>query len=202
MKSINQKTLEKFFENNLRNNVDKAISERDTITGLVNEFISFLGYNRSDLDEYKQEYKASYFGSSDKVDIALLKKGKPIVFIECKKKGHRFQKRDIGQISKYFSAEKSHGNKNLVLGILTDGLKYKFFSEIEEKNILDPSPFVEFDFLDLDNISPPCFEIINCIRKDDFDIDNIKNIAFRQKYFNGIIESINSSHILLLVRLP
>lgn len=64
-----------------------------------------------------------------------------MIFVECKSADvalHNFS----GQLARYFNATPA-----CPVAVLTNGVKYMFFTDLEEKNILSEKPFFEFDVL-------------------------------------------------------
>ena len=61
-----------------------------------------------------------------------------MLLIECK---HWAQKLEIhdNQLIRYFNVSKAK------FAILTDGIKFKFYTDLVEQNRLDEKPFLEFD---------------------------------------------------------
>ena len=122
---------------------DEQFSERGTINAFVNPFLSLLGHDPSKPSQVVHEYTAD-IGTKrgEKVDIAVLRDGKPIILIECKKLNTRLGPDEISQLYRYF------GTTDASIGILTNGLAYLFFSDTEKQNVMDRRPFFTFDILD------------------------------------------------------
>ena len=121
---------------------DNLQTEEATKNALVMPFLSVLGYDVFNPMEVVPEYIAdSRFKKDEKVDYAIIKDNKPIILIECKKVDNDKLdvKKHAGQLFKYFTASKSK------FIILTNGVIYKFFSDIDEPNILDKEPFFTFN---------------------------------------------------------
>ena len=74
----------------------------------------------------------------EKIDYAIHKDGQPIILIECK-----HWKEDLtshnGQLFRYFHVS------NARFGILTNGIIYRFYTDLVEKNKMDEKPFFEFN---------------------------------------------------------
>ena len=77
-----------------------------------------------------------------KVDYALVLEGKPIMLVEAKKHGNNLDEADTAQLRQYFHATEAR------FSILTDGIAYRFFSDLDEPNKMDARPFFEFNMLD------------------------------------------------------
>jgi len=73
----------------------------------------------------------------EKVDYAICRDGNPIILIECKPVGSKLATYS-SQLYRYFST--THAR----IAVLTDGLRYHFYSDLHETNKLDESPFFSF----------------------------------------------------------
>jgi hypothetical protein len=89
----------------------------------------------------------------------------------------------MGQLSRYFQATKAR------IGILTNGRLFQFFSDLDDRNLMDQKPFAEIDLFDLR--SAP-IEQIKQMSKTMFDIDNLLSSAERLKYLRGVKEEIKA----------
>jgi hypothetical protein len=137
---------------------NKAISysggnESQTRDFLIEPFFNkILGYNP--MDDYLHEYSVKIGKSTKKVDMAITLSGsQPDMLIECKPTNRDVSK-DFGQLNEYCLY-----NKEVKVGILTNGVIYKFYSRSEDPNeILHKDPFFEFDLTsyndsDIENLS-------------------------------------------------
>ncbi|HHK7549863.1 TPA: endonuclease, partial [Streptococcus pneumoniae] len=68
-------------------------------------------------------------------------------------------------------------------GILTNGREYKFFTDLDEPNKMDTTPFLTIDVTD---IKENQFTEIIKFHKENFDIDNIVSSASELKYLNNL----------------
>jgi hypothetical protein len=115
-------------------------SEESTKLYLVLPVIGVLGYDCTDPFVVQPEYTADFRKEmSERVDYAILHEGAPVIAIECKKVGSDLVA-NRGQLRAYFSALQT-----VRLGILTDGIRFEFFVDCENSNIMDPEPFVTLD---------------------------------------------------------
>jgi hypothetical protein len=158
---------------------DNAPKEEATKTALIQPFLNdVLGYNVRDLKEVKPEFSIDNAGSKDqRVDYAILTDGKPIILIECKCCTEVLERKDIAQLRHYYPFI-----KDAKFGILTNGIIYKFYADLEEENILDEEPFLELDILNIKD--PVAAEVKNFIKP--ADIDSVYATARRLKYMTGI----------------
>jgi len=161
-------------------------NEESTKTALIMPFIAnVLGYDIFNPNEFVPEYTADVgIKKGEKVDYAILKDNKLQMIIECKSSTEKLSEKHINQLHRYFSATETR------LAILTNGVQYKLFSDIENKNIMDTHPFLEFDITNLDDT---IIDDIERITKEKFNLDNIINNAGELKYINQIIKKLNDN---------
>ncbi|GJM82322.1 hypothetical protein HMSSN139_48180 [Paenibacillus sp. HMSSN-139] len=78
----------------------------------------------------------------EKVDYAIMKDKKPMILIEAKSIHEELTKHD-SQLFRYF------GTTEAKFAILTNGIIYKFYTDLEEQNKMDATPFFEFNLFDI-----------------------------------------------------
>ncbi len=148
-------------------------TEEATKTAFVIPFLRLLGYDDTNPTEVVPEYNADFGNRNlDKVDYAVFYNSQPIMIIECKHWGVNLNAHDY-QLFKYFNASKSR------FGILTNGIRYKFFTDLVEPNKMDEEPFLEFDF---ENIKEQAINELRKFHKSAFDVTNILDSANELKY--------------------
>ena len=104
-----------------------------------------LEYNVFDPTEVVPEFTADVGTKrGEKVDYAVMKDGNPIILFECKKVGSNLASEQTSQLYRYFSVTTAR------FGVLTDGIIYRFFTDLEDSNKMDSKPFLEFDLSDFD----------------------------------------------------
>lgn len=153
-------------------------TEESTKTALVMPFINALGYNVFDPTEVTPELDADVgIKKGEKVDYAILKDGKPVILFECKWAGCDLSKEHASQLFRYFTVTQAR------FGILTNGIIYHFFSDMEEPNKMDAKPFFEFNLMD---IKESTVDELKKFSKSTFDIEKACNTAIDLKYSNEI----------------
>ncbi len=153
-------------------------TEEATKNALVLPFISALGYNVFNPTEVVPEFTADVgTKKGEKVDYAILQDGKPIMLFECKCAHTNLDKEHASQLYRYFSVTDAR------LGVLTNGVIYKFFSDLEEANKMDSRPFLEFNLLD---VNEQVVEELKKFAKESFDLENILSTASDLKFTKGI----------------
>lgn len=121
----------------------KDATEEATKTSFVLPFIQMLGYDIFNPAEVIPEYTADIgTKKGEKVDYALLKDDRVVILIECKKIGHSLSRDAVSQLLRYFGVTETR------VGILTDGISYLFFSDLDQANVMDPRPFFEFNMME------------------------------------------------------
>jgi hypothetical protein len=140
--------------------------------------IQALGYDIFNPLEVVPEFVADHgTKKGEKVDYAIKKDNSMVMLIECKWCGSRLDGCHCSQLYRYFSVTEAR------FGILTNGIRYQFFSDLDEANKMDANPFFEFDMLDFDEQK---VEELKKFSKTAFDLDNILTTASDLKYTNAI----------------
>ena len=147
---------------------EHLITEEATKTALVLPFFQLLGYDVFNPTEFVPEFTADVgIKKGEKVDYAIMRDGKPVILIECKCCTECLDFHG-GQLFRYF------GTTEAKFGILTNGLIYRFFTDLDQKNKMDEKPFLEIDIL---NIKKNQISELMKFQKNDFDVDIIANSA-------------------------
>lgn len=140
-----RKTVEQILE---RIPAVKGKGEEATKQALIYPLLESLGYNIWLPTEVCPEYDADFAikknGQKEKVDIAILKNDVPNIYVEIKSvdtslDGHQ------GQLARYFNA-----TPTVTLGVLTNGIEWRFFTDTIQPNVMDNQPFhiARFDSAD------------------------------------------------------
>lgn len=156
---------------------DKIQTEEATKNALVMPFIQLLGYDIFNPLEVIPEFVADVSSKKgEKVDYCIQKDEEPIIIIECK---HWKEKLDLHntQLERYFAFTKAK------FGILTNGLQYRIYTDLDETNRMDAKPFLEIDF---ENLRDTAIAELKKFHKNAFDADKIIDSAGELKYYNEI----------------
>lgn len=160
---------------------DSLLTEEATKTALVMPFFKLLEYDVFNPMEFVPEYVADVGSKKgEKVDYAIMSGDKPIILIECKGINDNLTNH-YDQLFRYFISTEAR------IAILTNGVIYKFFTDIDECNKMDKQPFLEINLLDLNEVHIPTLKTFT---KDNFDMDAIFNMASELKYTNLIIKQL------------
>lgn len=159
-------------------------NEQATKQSLIGPFFSMLGYDLTDPRECIPEYKAD-FGqnrSTKPIDWAFKQNGAFAFFVEAKEVGKKLAGYDE-QLADYFAKETS-----VKLGILTNGAQWRFFTDVENPNVMDKEPFCKWD-ITLDQ-EPPV-DVITLLQKSQFNPELIRTYAQRQRNQNLLVNELN-----------
>lgn len=161
---------------------DKIETEESTKHAFVLPFINILGYDTYNPTEVVPEFTADLgLKKGEKVDYAIFQNDEPILIIECKNWKEKLSVHG-SQLFRYFHVTKTR------FALLTNGIHYQFFTDLDEKNKMDQKPFLEFDLTDLrDNV----INEITKFHKSNFDVNNIITNASSLKYIQEIRKQIN-----------
>ena len=153
-------------------------TEEATKNALVMPFISALGYDVFNPTEVTPELHADVgVKKGEKVDYAILKDGKPIILFECKWHGADLNKEHASQLYRYFSVTEAR------FGVLTNGISYRFFSDLDAANKMDAKPFFEFNLFEYRDHD---VEELKKFSKASYELQDILNTASELKYTGAI----------------
>lgn len=163
----------KQFSERVQKIKDAVETEEATKMSLVVPVFQILGYDVFNPMEFCPEYTADVgIKKGEKVDYAILEEGNPIILIECKSCSEQLDKHS-SQLFRYF------GTSTAKFGILTNGIIYRFYTDLEESNKMDIVPFLE---IDMTNLKEPLINELKKFCKESFDKDKIFSTAEVLKY--------------------
>lgn len=145
------------------------VNEEMTKQSLIIPFIQLLGYDIFNPLEVRPEYSADFAKKKGaRVDYAIFNENDASIFIEAKTVSESLEKYN-SQLAYYFNA-----THQLKLAILTNGVEYYFFTDLNVTNVMDESPFLRFNIL---SITDECLKILEQIRKQNFNTKLISALA-------------------------
>lgn len=154
------------------------LTEEATKNALIMPFIQALGYNVFDPTEVIPEYTADVgTKKGEKVDYVIKRDNKMIILWECKPVGGKLGLNHASQLYRYFSVTEAR------FAVLTNGIDYQIYTDIEATNRMDEKPFFEFSMLALD---AKAIEEIRKFSKAAFNLENILSTASELKYTKQI----------------
>jgi hypothetical protein len=154
-------------------------TEEATKTALIMPFINALGYDVFDPSEVVPEFVADIgTKKGEKADYAIMIDCKPLILFECKWSGADLSKDHASQLHRYFTAV-----PGVRFGVLTNGVLYHFYSDLDAPNRMDDKPFFEFNMLDIQDRT---VAELKKFTKSAFDLDEILTTASELKYTGAI----------------
>ncbi len=159
-------------------------NEQATKQSLVGPLFTLLGYDLTDPRECIPEHRVDFGpGRSVKpIDWAFLQNARPIFFVEAKEVGKKLATYDE-QLADYFAKA-----PEARLGILTNGVQWRFFTDVVNSNIMDKEPFLKWDVL-TDELPP--FDFLTLLQKTQFNTQLIRTFAERKRAQNLLVAELN-----------
>jgi predicted type IV restriction endonuclease len=161
---------------------DQIQTEEATKNAFVMPFLQALGYDVFNPIEVVPEFISDIgLKKGEKIDYAIFLEGKPTILIECKHWNQNLSIHD-GQLLRYFHVSKAK------FGLLTNGIYYRFYSDLVDANKMDEKPFLEFN---ISEIKDNQIEELKKFHKSYFNADSIVNSASELKYTNELKQLLN-----------
>ena len=168
----------------IKNVGQHCTTEETTKQALILPFLDILGFSPFDPFKVKAEYKADFPGakSSERVDYALFCHGVPVMFVEAKAYSEKLQNH-CPQLSRYFNA-----TPEVTIAAITNGKEWRFFTDLDDKNMMDKSPFLVVDFEEVDDsLIARLFQF----RHDEFQPEALRTLAEETIYLNAFTKVIS-----------
>ncbi|WP_017571624.1 type I restriction endonuclease [Nocardiopsis halotolerans] len=137
-----------------------------------------LGYDVFDPREVVPEFTADVgMKKGEKVDYAIMHDNEVQMLIECKKSNGGLKVEHASQLYRYFSVT------NARIAVLTNGVEYRFYTDLEAPNRMDSRPFMVLDLGDVDeSLLPELYKLT----KASFDLNSVIDAAEKLKYIGAI----------------
>lgn len=165
---------------------DQIQTEEATKNAFIMPFLQSLGYDVFNPTEVVPEFVADLgIKKGEKIDYAIFKDGNPTILVECKHWAQNLNLHD-GQLLRYFHVSKAK------FGLLTNGITYRFYSDLVKANKMDEKPFLEFNINEIKDIQ---VEELKKFHKTVFDAESIMNTASELKFMNELKQLIQQELI-------
>ena len=156
---------------------DSIATEEATKNAFIMPFIQMLGYDVFNPMEVIPEMDCDIAKKKgEKIDYAIMKDGEPIMLIECKHWAQDLNLHD-NQLQRYYVASKAK------FGVLTNGIVYRFYTDLDNVNIMDTTPFLEVDF---ENLKESHIKELKKFCKSAFNVSDIISTASELKYMSNL----------------
>lgn len=153
------------------NNVGNHCStEETTKQALILPLLDILGFSPFDPTRVKAEFGADFPGAKagERVDYALFCHDVPVMFIEAKPWGAKLSNH-APQLSRYFNA-----TPEVAVAAITNGGEWRFFTDLNNKNVMDGEPFLVVDF---GHLGDDATARLARFRHDEFQPDALRTLA-------------------------
>jgi len=155
-----------------------VLTEESTKHSMVIPLLQILGYNVFDPTEVIPEFVADFgIKKGEKVDYAIIVNNEPLILIEVKHWEASLEPHN-SQLVRYFTTTKSK------FAILTNGTQYQFFTDLDDKNLMDERPFLTI------NLSPDIRDSelaeFKKFHKSYFDVENVRSSAALLRYTSDL----------------
>lgn len=140
-----------------------ATDESNTGSYLIEPFMLALGYDTTEPDDVRKELTADVGRGRNKADYVLKQDGVEIILVEIKPVGTNLSDY-VSQLDGYF-----RNKDDIKFGMLSDGIKYNFYSDIDRPNIMDHEPFLT---LDLQNLDESLLHVLEQFSRTSFEENN------------------------------
>ncbi|MCA1306864.1 type I restriction enzyme HsdR N-terminal domain-containing protein [Microbacterium esteraromaticum] len=163
----------------VRNQATAIGTEEATKNAFVMPFIStILGYDVFDPLEVVPEFTADVgTKKNEKIDYAIMRDGEVQILVECKTSTGALKVEHASQLFRYFAVT------NARIAVLTNGVQWHFYTDLDAPNRMDSKPFLVLDLLDIDETLIP---EIQKLSKDSFDLESIISAAEELKYIGAL----------------
>jgi hypothetical protein len=160
-------------------------TEETTKQALILPLLEILGFSPYDPMKVKAEFASDFPGVKvgERVDYALFSNSVPVMFIEAKGYNANLTNH-CPQLSRYYNA-----TPEVTVGSITNGREWRFFTDLVNKNIMDPSPFltVKFDGSDSDS-----WRQLAQFHHDKFQPDALRALAEENIYLSAFSAAITT----------
>jgi len=167
----------KAFSKRIEGLLPNILTEEATKNALVMPVFSLLGYDVFNPEEFVPEFTADVgIKKGERVDYAIKIDGLPVMLVEVKPATEKLDKHD-SQLFRYFAVSKAK------FAILTNGINFKFYTDLDEHNKMDLRPFLDINLLELKDSQINEFMKFH---KSKFDVNYIFSSAEELKYTTEI----------------
>lgn len=152
-------------------------TEQAAKTSLILPFLQMLGYDVFNAAQIIPECIADWAEKKgEKVDYTVKVGDKTVMLIECKQVGDPLDASKENQLANYF-----HHLQDCKVGVLTNGIIFKFYTDLNAENVMDTEPFFVFDFTNFKEWQVRRLEMFskdNITKTDEINSDIVKTRNF------------------------
>lgn len=156
-------------------------NEAQTRNNFISPFLNAMGYDHTDLSIVKVEATADFLDRKGmKVDYILYSKDRESTILMEAKHHKENLENHFKQLSDYFYYTRYKENtKKVEFGILTNGIEYRFYTDLDKDNLLDKEPFL---IINLEKLTSKDFEYLQKFSRNSLNIEEARSFALEKKY--------------------
>lgn len=161
-------------------------TEETTKQALILPLLDILGFSPFDPTRVKAEYGADFPGAkvNERVDYALFCHNVPVMFIEAKAYGEKLSNH-APQLARYFNA-----TPEVAVAAISNGHEWRFFTDLNNKNVMDLDPFLIVDFSALDDSQ---LSRLARFRHDEFQPEALRTLAEESVFLEAFKDVVTKS---------
>lgn len=161
-------------------------TEETTKQALILPLLDILGFSPFDPTRVKAEYSSDFPGAKagERVDYALFCHSVPVMFIEAKAFSEKLHNH-VPQLSRYFNA-----TPEVAVAAITNGQEWRFFTDLNNKNVMDTEPFLVVNFKSLDDTQ---IGSLKRFRHDEFKPEALRTLAEESVFLQAFKDVMRTS---------
>ncbi len=161
-------------------------TEETTKQALILPMLDILGFNPYDPTRVRAEHKADFKGAKngEKVDYALFCQNRLVMLVEAKNYAQTLPNHDA-QLARYFNS-----SVGVTIAVITNGREWRFFTDLNNKNVMDDEPFLVLDFSLGNNVH---YEQLFYFQYDEFQPEKLRAVAEENRYLATFQKIISKS---------
>ena len=168
------------FAKQVKDKKEGINTEETTKIALIYPFLRTMGYDTTNPNEVRAEYTADIGAKQgEKVDLAILQDGKVDIIIECKPITTKLEQDQLSQLYRYYSLTEAK------IGILTNGIIWRFYADSKKPGIMDETPFLE---LNVEHPKKSTIDKLENFTKEKFNPQAIEDSINELKYKHDLKE--------------
>ena len=177
----------KHLQRTVCENHPECANEDEVVAYAIKPFISFLGYDTNSPKVVKKQYKIKTGEKNAYVDLAVMLHGSPVMIVEAKYGEKRLNGKERDQLSRYFPFTDAE------IGILTDGIEFRFYTNLDKASTMDSEPFYVFDMCKRANERDA--SILERFTSESFCVADLKKSAFELLTMSRIRDTIQGHRL-------
>ncbi|MFB6231855.1 MAG: hypothetical protein ABEL04_11940 [Salinibacter sp.] len=162
------------FQSSAKEQLHALNTQEKTQNALLFPFLEILGYEVFDVREVEPGFTIdTEDGNAEQADYAIKRDGAPVMLFHCEEAGTGLGSCDPDSLHRPLRASDAQ------VGVLTNGIVYRFFVDLGEGNTVDKQPFLEFNLL---NHGSDEVQELERMKKSSLDPEDLVSTVRNRKY--------------------